>query len=387
MGWIKYIQGWRRHWVSRSQLVIARHEAIKISKSQDLKVSRSPKRLLALLAGVLCWGAGYSQYIENYELRDYQEQSRFIITKLSAGRTSFTPVETFIGSQSDGDGDRSWYTGEHVEFNFAPTLRLNEDFYTQPWKVEYIIESKARGEYYKTGPDRSAELYRTTYRYDEVYLEVPVRLMLGNEVVYNWSHVVTGLDYREKVYEDLNGGGTVNYTYHKIEIYLPKEVLCLLPGRSVTLQIDVQPNSLQKIEKATLPLDAAYVPPPLIPGSIARTSEREVPSGTMPGIIQSTAPAEGSTGNYSYQWKMIIAGTDVNAPGLSTSANYSPGALTQPVIFYRAVTDGCATERTGPVDFMVYAPLLPGIIGADHAILAGVQPADREYCRRFKRQR
>ena len=43
MDWIRYIQACRRRWVSRSQLVIARNEAIKVSRS------------IALLAGLLCW--------------------------------------------------------------------------------------------------------------------------------------------------------------------------------------------------------------------------------------------------------------------------------------------------------------------------------------------
>ncbi len=88
---------------------------------------------------------------------------------------------------------------------------------------------------------------------------------------------------------------------------------------------------------------------PLTPGTIS--SDQTICSGNTPAPLTGTNPG-GGDGGYTYQWQQQAncTGAWTNISG-ATSANYSPGALTQSTCYRRMVTDNlCGTAYSAPVD-------------------------------------
>jgi hypothetical protein len=101
----------------------------------------------------------------------------------------------------------------------------------------------------------------------------------------------------------------------------------------------------------------------VISGLISPKSQT-VAGGATPLPITSTTAASGGSGNFSYQWQSSLYqnATFTNIAG-ATSADYSPGPLTQTTFYKRIATDlRCYTTAATSVAtiFVVNAPLLPG---------------------------
>ncbi|HQN16807.1 MAG TPA: T9SS type A sorting domain-containing protein [Bacteroidales bacterium] len=87
---------------------------------------------------------------------------------------------------------------------------------------------------------------------------------------------------------------------------------------------------------------------PIAPGTIS--ANQTICSGAIPASLTGSNPT-GGDGNYSYQWQQQAncTGAWTNISG-ATSANYSPGALTQNTCYRRMVTDNlCGTAYSSPV--------------------------------------
>ncbi|GEO08220.1 hypothetical protein SAE01_07160 [Segetibacter aerophilus] len=103
--------------------------------------------------------------------------------------------------------------------------------------------------------------------------------------------------------------------------------------------------------------------PDVISGLISPKSQT-ITAGATPSTITSGSAPSGGSGSFSYQWQSSLYenATFTNIAG-ATSADYSPGPLTQTTFYKRIATDlRCYTTAATSVAtiFVVNAPLLPG---------------------------
>lgn len=86
-------------------------------------------------------------------------------------------------------------------------------------------------------------------------------------------------------------------------------------------------------------------------------------SGTAPGTIKSVLDACGGGSGLHYQWEVMTGGVWQVIAG-ATSASYTPGAITDNMIYRRKVSDDCGTTGySNQVEIFVYPPIEPGVIG------------------------
>ncbi len=86
-------------------------------------------------------------------------------------------------------------------------------------------------------------------------------------------------------------------------------------------------------------------------------------AGTAPGTIKSVLDACGGSSTLHYQWEVMQGGTWQTIAG-ATSASYTPGAITDNMVYRRKVSDDCGNAGySNQVEIYVYPPIEPGIIG------------------------
>lgn len=87
-------------------------------------------------------------------------------------------------------------------------------------------------------------------------------------------------------------------------------------------------------------------------------------TGTAPGMIRSVLDGCAGTAAVKYQWEYMNNGTWTAITG-ATSASYTPGAITDNMIYRRkAYTDCGNVGYSNNVEIYVYPPIEPGVIGA-----------------------
>jgi gliding motility-associated-like protein len=117
------------------------------------------------------------------------------------------------------------------------------------------------------------------------------------------------------------------------------------------------------------------VNPQLQPGTIA--ADETICYNETPNPLTSITAASGGTGTYAYQWQYNNDGTWANISG-STSATYTPGALTQTTQYRRMVSNSngtCTSVYSNTVTITVSGEeLIPGTIATDQTICHSATP-------------
>ena len=184
----------------------------------------------------------------------------------------------------------------------------------------------------------------------------------NNNYQYQWQKATS----LSGPYLDINGANDENYA--------ETQPLQTINNNITTYYYRRKVNAGVCGDKFTEPVKVT-VEPSLNAGQIA--GSQRICEGGNTAIFTSVSPANGGTGNYSYQW---LSATALNGPftviANATGATYkAPDGLQESMFYAREVRSGqCQADTSNVINITVDPTLLPGAVEADQSIQVGGDP-------------